>query len=150
MGTLVSLFDNYVLLSALTGWFAAQLIKFILTFIATGKFEKECLVGSGGMPSSHTALVCSLTIAIAKVEGVDSALFAVALILACIVMYDAMGVRRAAGRQAAAINEINADRQQEDEIERAELSTSIGHTPLEVLGGALLGILIPIIYGFFM
>jgi acid phosphatase family membrane protein YuiD len=146
--TVVSIFQNYVLLSAITAWFTAQVIKFILTFITTGKFVRERLIGSGGMPSAHTALVCSATVAVAKAEGVNSPIFAVALILTCIVMYDAMGVRRAAGKQAQAINEINAERKSEDNAEPSELSTSIGHTPIEVLGGALLGILIPIIYEF--
>lgn len=96
---------NYYINVAITAWFLAQLSKTLLTLILKKKFVMERMIGAGGMPSSHTALVCSLTIAMARKTGVSSAEFALALALACIVMYDAMGVRRAAGNtQRCSIN----------------------------------------------
>ncbi len=118
------------------------------------------------MPSSHTALVCSMTIAVSKLTGVNSPEFAIAFIIAAVVMYDAMGVRRAAGEQAKVLNKIvfqwgdvvKKDSQQdgeaqkqktEEELAKKELKEFLGHTPLEVLGGALLGILIAMFFPVF-
>lgn len=141
-----SIFKNYILNVALISWFSAQLIKTILTFIKTKKFTLERMFGAGGMPSAHTATVCSLVIAISRHDGFASTQFAIAFILAAIVMYDATGVRRSAGEHAKIINEIvktHNDAEEDDEnIEAKELKESLGHTPLEVLGGALLGIVI--------
>ncbi|MBQ2676597.1 MAG: divergent PAP2 family protein [Clostridia bacterium] len=148
-----SIFQNYILLCAMIGWFSAQLLKPIILFFFTGKFETERLVGAGGMPSSHTAMVCALTVATARSEGMDSAIFAVCFVFACVVMYDAMGVRRAAGMHAKAINELRTWQEETDEDDDDDfiaLQEKLGHTPLEVLGGALLGILIPMVVGFFM
>ena len=143
------LFFNYILMSAVVSWFLAQLLKFIITFIVTGKSVPERLVGSGGMPSSHTALVCSATIAAAKCEGTSSPIFAVCFILACVVMYDAMNVRRQAGEHAKVINRIINDKEsgRESGYEDINLKEKLGHTPLEVLGGALLGITVAMIIG---
>lgn len=143
------LFFNYILMSAVVSWFLAQLLKFIITYVTTGKSVPERLVGSGGMPSSHTALVCSATIAAAKSEGTASPIFAVCFILACVVMYDAMNVRRQAGEHAKVINRIINDKEsgRESGYEDINLKEKLGHTPLEVLGGALLGILVAMIIG---
>ena len=158
MKTISNLFTNYVLICALTGWFSAQFLKAVFVYFRTNKFEPERLIGSGGMPSSHSAMVCAMTIAIARVEpkGMNSPVFAVAFIFACVVMYDAMGVRRSAGEQAKAINKVfdsmEIDNENDDEFETEdiqEVKVRLGHTPLEVLGGALLGILITIFYSFF-
>ena len=102
------------------------------------------------MPSAHSALVCSLTVAIARTVGVSSPEFALAFLVACVVMYDAMGVRRSAGEQAKVLNKIiftweksqDAPDEDEDDMFKKDLKESLGHTPLEVLGGALLGILV--------
>ena len=136
------LFFNYILVSAVISWFLAQMLKFIITYVTTGKSVPERLVGSGGMPSSHTALVCSATIAAAKCEGTASPIFAVCFILACVVMYDAMNVRRQAGEHAKVINRMINDKEsgKEGGFDDVTLKEKLGHTPLEVLGGALLGI----------
>lgn len=143
------LFFNYILMSAVISWFLAQLLKFIITYVTTGKSVPERLVGSGGMPSSHTALVCSATIAAAKSEGTASPIFAVCFILACIVMYDAMNVRRQAGEHAKVINRMINEKEigKESGYEDVTLKEKLGHTPLEVLGGALLGIVVAMIIG---
>lgn len=147
------LFFNYILISAVISWFLAQMLKFIITYVTTGKSVPERLVGSGGMPSSHTALVCSATIAAAKSEGTASPIFAVCFILACIVMYDAMNVRRQAGEHAKVINRMINEKESDKEsgkesgYEDITLKEKLGHTPLEVLGGALLGIIVAMIIG---
>ncbi len=162
MRTLQSMVYNSILNTAVLSWVAAQLLKFVFTLILTGKADKERLLGAGGMPSSHSAMVCSLAIAVARSEGIRSAAFAIAFVFACVVMYDAMGVRRQAGEQAKIINKMlvrnnedaSGDAEKElnetdaDSIlpEDKELKEVIGHTPMEVLGGALLGILVAMIY----
>ena len=140
---------NYVLLTAVVSWFSAQIIKTIIHLIRYRTFNPERLFGAGCMPSSHSALVCSATLAVSRKIGTNSVEFAVMFILAVVVMYDAMGVRRAAGLHAKEINRINKtieesanDNKQDD---YKELKEYLGHTPFEVLGGALLGILISMI-----
>ncbi len=151
-----SLSYNYVLFSALLSWCAAQIIKTILNFIQTKTFNPERLFGAGGMPSSHSALVCSAALATCRECGFGSPLFAIMFIVAMIVMYDAMGVRRSAGLHARELNQIkrifavrgiklndeNPDSQNRKKKKEKELKEYLGHTPFEVLGGALLGILI--------
>lgn len=145
---------NYALFSALLSWCAAQVIKTLINFLQTRKFNPERLFGAGGMPSSHSALVCSATIAVCRECGFDSPEFAMMFIIAMVVMYDAMGVRRSAGLHAREINRINRifavkgiklnedASEQKPEKKKKELKEYLGHTPFEVLGGALLGILI--------
>lgn len=134
---------NYILMVALSAWFCAQVIKIIIDIIVNKRIHPERLIGAGGMPSSHSALVTSMTCAVANRMGIGSGAFAIALTLSVIVMYDAMGVRRAAGEQAKIINKLmeehRRDKGEEIEIDR-ELKEYLGHTPLEVLSGALLGI----------
>ena len=154
MGRAISILtENYLLSVALISWLAAQICKTILDFILSGKLDLERMFGAGGMPSAHSALVCSLTIACARKYGVSSPFFAFAFVLAAIVMYDAMGVRRAAGEQAKVLNRIvddwMSDEDEEDNTLRQggkRLKEKVGHTPLEVLSGALLGILIAMIF----
>ena len=163
MDALKSLFSNYLLNVALLAWLAAQVGKTLLTFIATKTFVPERLVGAGGMPSAHSALVCSLTIAIARKIGWNSPEFAIAFVMAAVVMYDAMGVRRAAGEQAKVLNRLVfgpknekspdceeeaqhiRDYLEDQDLPDKELKEFLGHTPMEVLGGALLGILIAVL-----
>ena len=159
MDFLKGLTANYYIDVAITAWFLAQVAKTLLTWAIQKKLGMERMVGAGGMPSSHTALVCSLTIAMARKTGVSSAEFALALALACIVMYDAMGVRRAAGEHAKVLNKLvfgfqlfseESDNLEDDQIAE-ELSDKtlkeyLGHTPLEVLGGMLLGILVAMVF----
>ncbi len=160
MDLLERLTSNYLINVGFMAWMSAQVIKFLLALIMTRKLQWERLVGAGGIPSSHSALVCAMALGMARKMGFDSPLFALALAFAGIVMYDAMGVRRAAGEQAKVLNkmmkgfnfnlnnifsfsgskeEATADEQLEKE---AFLKEYLGHTPLEVLCGALLGILV--------
>lgn len=148
--TIRSILSNYVLISAVLSWVIAQLIKTLITLVVTKKFSVERLFGAGGMPSAHSAMVCALTIAVSRRVGIASPEFAIAFILAGVVMYDAMGVRRAAGEQAKVLNRMmdTWDKDEADELEQEsdkELKEVLGHTPLEVLGGALLGILIALL-----
>ena len=150
-----SIFSNYILTVSLATWLDAQILKTIINFILSGKFDAERLYGAGGMPSAHSALVCSLFMATAKSQGVSSPLFAFAFVLAGIVMYDAMGVRHETGEQAKILNIIMRDwMREEDDIasdsqsslnSMKRLKEKVGHTPFEVLSGALLGILIAIL-----
>ena len=141
MGTIRDLLSNYVLIVAVTGWLIAQIIKTVTVLITTNRFDVERLTGAGGMPSAHSAAVCGMTIAVAKTVGVGDPLFALAFLFASVVMYDATGVRRAAGEQAKRLNVISS----KSDLFGDMLKESLGHTPLEVLAGALLGILLAMI-----
>ena len=147
MTEFLKLFDNFILFSALIAWLIAQVIKTVIYSIKFKTFNFERLVGSGGMPSSHTATVISLATSVAMVEGMDSIFFAISVILACIVMYDATGVRRAAGEQAKVLNKLVFEHHDKNNPIKAEkvLKELLGHTPLEVLGGAIIGVLVPIL-----
>lgn len=148
MTKLTDLFSNYVLNVVVISWVSAQVIKTLINLIRTKKFNAERLFGAGGMPSAHSASVCGMTIAISRSVGFNSPLFAIAFLLAAIVMYDAMGVRRAAGEHAKVINLIvqKSKEHKGNTIylpkNKEQLKEFLGHTPLEVMGGAMLGILI--------
>lgn len=136
------LISNEILISAVTGWFVAQILKTLLHLVLTKQFVAERLVGTGGMPSSHSATVCGLATAVGINEGLDSTMFAIALILAIVVMYDALGVRRETGKQAKVINEmieLFANMGKEMTAEE-RLKEFVGHSPIQVLVGAVLGI----------
>ena len=139
---------NKLLVCAVSGWCIAQILKTLLHFIVTKKFAAERLIGSGGMPSSHSATVCALATAAYMVYGLQSAEFSISLILAIIVMYDARGVRRETGIQAKVLNEIlEMFSNTHNEMSPQErLKEFIGHTPLQVLAGAILGILVAILF----
>lgn len=138
--------NNPILAPALTGWLAAQLIKLILTLIFQRKLDLVRLVGSGGMPSSHAATVTSAAVTVGLVSGFDSLLFGISTVFALVVMYDAAGVRRAAGKQAKLLNELIESYFSEHYINQSKLKELLGHTPIEVLAGALLGIIVSLIY----
>ncbi|MBR6478001.1 MAG: divergent PAP2 family protein [Lachnospiraceae bacterium] len=143
-----SIFENVVFLSAAVGWLVAQILKTLIHMFFTKKFVAERLVGSGGMPSSHSATVCALTTAACIQFGAHSFEFAISLILALIVMYDAMGVRRETGIQAKLINEMMdafAEMGKDNLSPDEKLKEFVGHTPLQVLAGAILGILIALL-----
>ena len=138
------LLKNNILMSAVAGWCVAQVLKTLIHMFFTKKFVAERLVGSGGMPSSHSATVCALATATCYEFGPSSFEFTISLILAIIVMYDAMGVRRETGIQARVLNEmmdVFAD-MGSDMSPRDKLKEFVGHTPLQVLIGAILGIII--------
>ena len=148
MGRMMELLHNYVLNVAIVSWVSAQILKTLLYLVIRKKFEPERLVGAGGMPSAHSATVCGLMIAISRHSGFTSPEFAIAFVLAAVVMYDAIGVRRAAGEQAKVLNKIiekHSENENNDFDRQAELKEYLGHTPLQVLAGGLLGILVAMI-----
>ena len=147
MDFLQALLNNYIFTSAVAGWFVAQVIKTIIHLIVTKKFVTERLVGSGGMPSSHSATVCALTTACFMQLGPGSPEFAISVMLSIIVMHDAMGVRRETGIQAKVLNDMLQlfEDMGSDMPPQEKLKEFVGHTPLQVLIGGLLGITIAII-----
>ena len=133
---------NRVLLCSVAAWFAAQLIKIIIKAVIEKKLDLSLIMSSGGMPSSHSATVCALCVAVAKLFTLSSPEFAIASIFSFIVMYDAAGVRQSVGKQAAVLNRIFEQQQNQKflKVEFSELKELVGHTPMEVICGALLGI----------
>jgi len=147
MENVYNMFTNYVLWCAAIGWVTAQTLKLVINLIIHRKLNFRLLVASGGMPSSHSATVCALATAAGRTAGFGSVEFAIAFVFAFIVMYDASGVRRAAGEQAKVLNKLVRSLEVGDKDEaRKELKELIGHTPLEVFAGALLGIIIGIMF----
>lgn len=142
MNFFLKILNNKVLMACITAWFIAQIIKIVLTFYSSKKIDLTRFVGSGGMPSSHTAFVTALSTSIGRIYGWESPIFAVSLCFALVVMYDAAGVRRAAGNQAKILNIIIEDLAHNKPITDEKLKELIGHTPKEVVAGAVLGILI--------
>ena len=137
------LLSNGFLLVALSSWVWAQLIKTIIHAIVTKKVDFTRLVGDGGMPSGHSATVSSLAVSAAMVYGLGSFEFAIALVFAIVVCKDAMGVRLETGKQAAIINDIVEAFNvltSEEKLPDAKLKEFVGHTPLQVIAGILLGI----------
>ena len=133
---------NQLLMSAVTGWVVAQFLKTLIDFALNKNFNAERLVGSGGMPSSHSATVCGLTTAALLKYGTGSFEFSVSFVLSMIVMYDAIGVRRETGKQAKLLNSILSENplKLNAEVLQEKLKEYVGHTPLQVLAGAILGI----------
>jgi len=128
------------LLPPLVAWFVAQVAKVLLSSFRLRRLNLRVLADPGGMPSSHSAIVMGLTTAVGKHLGWSTAPFAIALIFSFVVMYDAAGVRRAAGRQAAVLNRLVQDLVHMRGVQETELRELLGHTPVEVLVGAVLGV----------
>ncbi|MDP2941843.1 MAG: divergent PAP2 family protein [Candidatus Omnitrophota bacterium] len=138
---------NKILLTTLSAWLIAQTIKVAIGVIRQKRFDFRWFVGTGGMPSSHTAGASCLATAIGLEYGFDSVLFALAAAFALVVMFDAQGVRRAAGRQARILNRITDDIYWQGRINDGRLRELIGHTPVEVIVGFLLGVIIACVAG---
>lgn len=141
------LLQNTVFWSAFTGWFVAQGIKVVLTLVKEKRFKLERIMGSGGMPSSHSATVVAATFAVGEKLGYYSPLFALGAVFSFIVMYDAANVRMESGKQAKAINHI-IEKMKEQTLHiqtDRELKELLGHTYLEVAVGAALGCFIGIV-----
>lgn len=134
------LFGNRILMAALLSWLTAQVSKTIMDLIKQRRLILSRLVSSGGMPSSHSALVTGLATATGRVMGLSSASFAIAVVLASIVMYDAAGVRRAVSIQARILNQMIDEAFQGHPMAEKRLRELIGHTPIQVFVGGLLGI----------
>jgi uncharacterized protein len=135
-----ALFNNRILIAALVAWLVAQVTKTVYEFVRYHKLKLNRLVSSGGMPSSHSALVTGLAAATGRVTGISSPSFAIAVVLAGVVMYDAAGVRRAVSIQARILNQMIDEAYQGKPFAEKRLRELIGHTPIQVFVGALLGI----------
>jgi acid phosphatase family membrane protein YuiD len=133
-------FTNRVLQATIFPWALAQILKVILDLIWKRKLNLRLLTSAGGMPSSHSALVCGLATSVGIREGSGSSIFVMTLVLAMVVMYDAAGVRRAAMMQARILNQIIDELFQGHPISEVRLRELLGHTPIEVFIGAILGI----------
>lgn len=144
MGFWQQIGSNQVLVTSMIGWIVAQVLKTIIDCSINKGFSAERLVGSGGMPSSHSSTVCALVFSSAFCFGVASFEFAVSFVLASIVMYDAIGVRQETGKQAKLLNMIMDQKllKMDNEEIQKRLKELVGHTPLQVLAGAVLGITI--------
>ena len=144
MSVVLEIFGNRVIQAAALAWAIAQGIKVILTLIISRRFDGSRMWGSGGMPSSHSAMTCAMLMVIGFQEGFASSLFALAFCFSGVVMYDAAGVRRSTGKNAAVINRL-LERLAKDglmSLDEEHLKELVGHTPIQVLAGALLGILV--------
>ena len=135
---------NQILTISLLSWFVAQVLKTTINFILLGKFQLERMWGDGGMPSAHSATVCAMAIATGRCEGVHSAIFAVACVVAIITMHDAMGVRHETGEQAKVLNQmiaqwIDVSEKNAPFLQNMHLKEMVGHTPLQVVAGVLVG-----------
>lgn len=147
MEIIKGLLSNDMLVCSFLAYFVAQILKILTGFFHEGKWTPSLIWSSGGMPSSHSSTVCALTFSAARVVGVASPVFAVCFVLASIVMYDATGVRRAAGEQAKILNHIISDLfSGNPEYTEKALKELIGHTPLQVAVGAILGVLIGLFF----
>lgn len=150
METLQVLLHNKMFMAPILGWMTAQILKTIIHFIFTKEFVSERLIGSGGMPSSHSSTVVALMYATAYCKGIEGFEFPMATALAIIVMYDAMNVRMETGKQAVILNlflkneEITKLLKDADKADWARiiLKEYVGHTPIQVLGGIFVGILV--------
>lgn len=142
MHELLEIFYNRALLCALSGWFVAQALKIPMLFFVEKRWDWHRFFGSGGMPSSHSAMVVALALSVGVFDGFSTPEFATAFVLAAVVMYDASGVRRETGRQSQVINEILQKVLIDGKpISDNELKELVGHSPLEVLAGAIVGAL---------
>ncbi len=144
----MELLNNQYFVIPVIAWAIAQLIKVVLELLLTKKFDMNRFVGAGGMPSSHSAFVMSLTSVLGKEFGWDDPMVALSLAFSLVVMYDAAGVRRAAGKQAQILNKIIDEMQKGNTIsdEKERLKELLGHTPVEVLAGGLLGLITPYLF----
>lgn len=131
---------NLCFFCAFFSWCLAQLIKLIINFVKTRKIDMRYFVSTGGMPSAHSATVSGLATSVGLTEGFGSPVFAVALVLAIITMFDASTVRRAAGQQAAVLNQIVHELFKEHKLKNQRLKELLGHTRVEVFMGMLTGI----------
>ena len=128
-------------------WFCIQLFKVIWDLVVTHKFNFKRILGAGGMPSSHSAVVTSIATMIGKTQGINSPIFALAVMFAFVVMYDAAGVRRAAGKQAKLLNKLVETPGLSNIQVQEKLVEVLGHTPMQVVVGAIVGVTVGLIFG---
>lgn len=146
MEQLQAFFQNRIIIASVLSWAAAQVIKVLITWWIDKKFDWRRCFGMGGMPSSHTAFVFSMALMCGLQEGFSSAVFAVSFMLMTVVIYDALGVRAETGKQGAVLNQLLREVLIEGKpITEDKLKELVGHTPLEVLGGLMVGLMMVII-----
>ncbi|NLC43241.1 MAG: divergent PAP2 family protein [Clostridiales bacterium] len=145
MSVVTEIAQNRILWNSILAWFIAQVFKVFLTLILDKRWDFARFVGSGGMPSSHSAIMTCMATSIGMQEGFHSPIFALSVASTLVVMYDAAGVRRAAGKQAIVLNEIVRELQSKHTITEGKLKELLGHTPIEVIAGAILGILVAVL-----
>ena len=141
----VDIFRNKILMTTLSAWLIAQTIKVVLGVIRERKFDFRWFIGTGGMPSSHVTGASCLATSIGLEYGFSSVIFALAASFALVVMFDAQGVRRATGHQARILNKITEDIYWQGRIDEDKLRELVGHTPVEVIAGFFLGVVIAMI-----
>lgn len=142
--TFISIFKNRVLMTTVTAWVFAQCVKVVLGIIREKRFNFRWFIGTGGFPSSHASGAGALAASCGLNFGFSSPIFALACVFAFVTMFDAQGVRRATGKQAEILNKILEDIYWQGRIKQERLKELIGHTPFEVISGAIMGILIAI------
>lgn len=145
MNNIIGFMQNKYIYIPFILWFSIQLFKLIYDLVTTKKFNFKRIMGAGGMPSSHSAVVVGLATLIGKYEGLDTSIFALALIVAFVVMYDACGVRRAAGKQAELLNKLVETPGLTGVQVSEKLVEVLGHTPVQVFVGALIGFIVGMI-----
>jgi len=145
MNILSEAISNQTLVAALLTWFIAQSLKIVTTVIKSKKFDLKLFLSAGGLVSSHSATTCALTTSIGLNYGFNSPLFAISAILTGVVISDARGIRRAAGKQAEVLNKIIEELYEKRELKIERLKEFLGHTALEVFWGIILGILIAVL-----
>jgi acid phosphatase family membrane protein YuiD len=143
MQDILDILDNHILVIALFACILAQVLKLVIEFVRHSKINMRTLVETGGMPSSHSALVGALASGVGQTLGWASPEFAIAFVVAVVVMYDAAGVRQAAGKQARILNQMIDELFNEHaQFNEARLKELLGHTPVQVIGGLVLGIVV--------
>jgi acid phosphatase family membrane protein YuiD len=137
---------NLILILSATAWALAQILKVVVVLLTKRRLDWRYIWASGGMPSSHSAFVCACAASTGSLYGFSSALFAISTVLAIVVMYDAANVRKAAGEQAKILNYIMDHwNEMKPELFGKELKELLGHTPLQVIAGGLLGVLVGLV-----
>jgi len=142
VGVVLEIFSNRIIQAAALAWAIAQGLKVLLTLMISKKFDSTRVFGSGGMPSSHSAMTCAMMMMVGFTEGFSSSVFALAFCFSGVVMYDAAGVRRSTGKNAAVLNRLIDRLANDGTFDEEHLKELVGHTPIQVLAGALLGVLV--------
>ena len=142
---LLELFENKALIAAILAWFFAQVIKVVLVFVDERRLDFSKMVSSGGMPSSHSALISAMAASVGKTAGLDSVEFAIAAVISLVVMYDAANVRREAGKHAELLNKIARDLYPDNHMNQEKLKELLGHKLVEVAAGVVLGITVGVL-----
>jgi len=145
MSNLADLLTNHHLITALVAMIIAQVLKLFFDYWRTKSWKRALLFSTGGMPSSHSALAVSVMMSIGFHEGFGTPIFAISAVLAMVVMHDAAGIRRAAGKQAEAINFLSSKLEDQGIKLDKQLKELLGHHPIEVMAGALLGLCVAIV-----